>query len=90
MNYYKISYSTNDKNERVYPNKMKGAVFSMTQDHASEQVMVAATQSNLEEDGQGIVALTPDDAETLIKEFQDSFPKPPEMMEEPVPPGAPE
>jgi hypothetical protein len=90
MNYYKISYSINEKNERVYPKKMKGVAFSMTQDHASEQVMVGATESNLEEDGQGIVALTPDDAETLIKEFQDSFPKPPEMMEVPLPPGEPE
>jgi hypothetical protein len=90
MNYYKISYSINDKNERVYPKKMKGVVCAMTQDHASEQFMVAGTESDLEEDGKGIVALTPEDAEALIKEFRDSFPKPPQMVEVPVPPGATE
>ena len=32
MNYYRISYSINANNERVYPKEMKGVVFTMTQD----------------------------------------------------------
>jgi len=87
MNYYKIAYSINDKNERVYPKKMKGVVFVMTQDHASEHFMVAGTEGTMDEDGKSIVALKAKAAEALIKELRDSFPKPPPHPGAPLPPG---
>jgi hypothetical protein len=94
MNYFKITYTINDKNERVYPKKMKGVVFTGTQDHASEHVMIAATEAKMEEDGKSIVALTAKDAEALVKEFQETFPKaaslPPGVPPPPPPVPAPE
>ncbi len=77
MNYYRIAYSINDKNERVYPKAMKGVVFVMTQDHASEHFMVAGTEATIAEDGKSIVALATNAAESLIQELRESFPKPP-------------
>lgn len=90
MNHYKITYTINARNERVYPAAMKGAVFTMTQDHPSEHLMVAATESDLAEDGTAVVSLAADEAQTLMQQFQDSMPKPPPMPGDPfpVPPGA--
>jgi len=87
MNYYKISYSINDKNERVYPKTMKGVVFVTTQDHASEHFMVAGTDATMDVDGISMVALTAKAAEVLTKELRDSFPKPPQTGV-PFPPGS--
>lgn len=85
MNYYRIAYSIDDKNERIYPKQMKGVVFVITQDHARENFMVGGTEATIAEDGQSVVALTANAAEDLIQELRESFPKPP-----PYPyPGAP-
>lgn len=86
MNHYKITYSINTNNERVYPPKMKGVVFAITQDHPTEHFMVAGTEAKMVEDGKSIIALTPEAAEALIKELRDAFPKPgPALV--PFPPG---
>lgn len=86
MNHYKITYSINANQERIYPPKMKGVVFVMTQDHPTEHFMVAGTEAKMVEDGKSIVALTPEAAEALIKELRDAFPKPgPALV--PFPPG---
>ncbi|MER2515809.1 MAG: hypothetical protein ABTR92_05300 [Candidatus Accumulibacter phosphatis] len=77
MNYYRITYSIDDKNERVYPQPMKGVVFVMTQDHASEHFMVGGTEATIAEDGKSIVALTGNAAEVLIQDLRESFPKQP-------------
>ena len=86
MNYYRITYSIDDKNERVYPKKMKGVVFVMTQDHASEHFMVGGTEATVAEDGKSIVALDTNAAEGLIQELRESFPKPPPYPVAPFPP----
>ena len=86
MNYYRISYSIYGNNERVYPKEMKGVVFTMTQDHASENFMVAGTEAAIDADGTSIVALTEAAAESLIKALRDSFPKPPPFAGAPFPP----
>lgn len=74
MNYYKISYSVNDKNERVYPKKMKDVVFVLTQDHPHDLHMIGGTESKIDT-GRGIVGLTAEEAESLINEYQASFQK---------------
>jgi hypothetical protein len=76
MNHYRITYSINANNERVYPAKMKGVVFVMTQDHPTENFMVGSTEAKLVEDGKTIVALTADATGSLVKELQDAYPKP--------------
>lgn len=76
MNHYRITYSINANNERVYPAKMKGVVFVMAQDHPTEHFMVGSTEAKMVEDGKTIVALTADAAGSLVKELQDAYPKP--------------
>ena len=86
MNYYKIYYTIDDKNERVYPRKMKGIVFATTQDHATDHFMVGGTESTMESDGKSIIDLSADEAEALSREMRDSFPKPPPFPGSPVSP----
>lgn len=86
MNYYRISYSINDNNERAYPKEMKDVVFTMTQNHASEHFMVAGTEASIDADGTSIVALTEEAAEALVKVLRDTFPKPPPFAGAPFPP----
>jgi hypothetical protein len=76
MNHYRITYTINANNERVYPAKMKGVVFVMAQDHPTEHFMVGSTEAKMVEDGKSIVALTADAAGSLVKELQDAYPKP--------------
>ncbi|MEF8701281.1 MAG: hypothetical protein V5B33_18610 [Candidatus Accumulibacter sp. UW20] len=86
MNYYRISYSINASTERVYPKEMKGVVFTMTQDHASEHFMVAGTEATIDVNGTSIVALTEEAADALVKTLRDTFPKPPPFAGAPFPP----
>jgi len=91
MNYYRVAYSINDRNERVYPQAMQGVVFVMTQDHARGQFMVGGTQATIAEDGEAIVALSDEAAEALIQELRESFPKQPPFPQAgaPYPPAPP-
>jgi hypothetical protein len=86
MNFYKISYTINARNERVYPPKIKGVVFTSTQDHPSENFMVGGTEAAVTADGKAIVALTAAEAEALTKQLRDAFQVPtPLMMGVPAP-----
>lgn len=89
MRYYKIVYTINDKNERVYPKKMKGVVFTVTQDHATEPYMVAGTEAAMDADGKTIFSLTEKEAQAMVKELMDSFPKPESPAGAPFPPPPP-
>lgn len=85
MKYFKITYTLDKKNERVYPKKTKGVVWTLTQDHFDEKWMVGGTEDKLEADGKSIVELAEKDAVSLIEEYKATHPKPerPQGMEFP-------
>lgn len=76
MKYFKISYTHDKNNERVYPKKTKGVVWTLTQDHFEEKLMVGATDDKLEADGKNIVELTEKEAKSLIEEYKATHPEP--------------
>ncbi|MFO1429722.1 MAG: hypothetical protein U1F76_06225 [Candidatus Competibacteraceae bacterium] len=88
MNYYKLIYTVNEKNERVYPKNFAKVVCKITQDHFAEKVMIAGTDSNIVADKKTIIKLTEDEALALIEEFKQSYPKLPHE-EFPFPPRRP-
>jgi hypothetical protein len=76
VKYYKISYTLDKNNERVYPKKTKGVVWTLTQDHFDEKLMIGATESKLEADGKSITELTEKQANSLIEEYKATHPQP--------------
>lgn len=76
MNYYKILYTLDENNNRVYSGATKDVVWTLTQDHFSETAMIGATESAIKEDGTSIVELTETDARSLIDEYKATYPQP--------------
>ena len=75
MRYYKVLYEIGHLNQRIYPVGVEGVVWSMTQDHYSENVMVASTDGQAQADGKTVVELSEQDALALIEEFKKTYPK---------------
>ena len=78
MNYYKVSYELSPKGGYVYPESARGVVWQNAHYHYSEQVMIGITEKELATVGQQVIKLAKEEATGLIKEFQASFPPPPE------------
>jgi len=75
MRYYKVLYSIGDFNQRIYPAGVNGVVWSITQDHYSDHIMVAGTQGQSQPNGDSVTELSEQDALALIKEFKETYPK---------------
>jgi len=88
MKYYKIRYSLDKNNERVYPKKTKGVAWILTQDHFDEKTMIGGTDDKVEADGKNVVELAERDAKSLIEEYKATHPQPvlPQGMEFPPAP----
>ena len=76
MKYYKVLFKTGKNNEYIYPAGVKGAVWNIMQNHFSEKMMVGGTESEVVADGKAVITLTKTKAETLMKEFRESYPAP--------------
>jgi len=75
MKYYKVIYALGSNNERIYPSRIKEAVWNTTQYHFSDNVMIGGTDSKIKADGMEVIELTEDEASSLIEEFKKNHPK---------------
>ncbi len=75
MRYYKVLYKIGDLNQRIYPVGVDGVVWSMTQDHYSDNVMIAGTDGKAQVDGETVIELSEQNALALIEEFKKTYPK---------------
>ncbi len=75
MKYYKIKYKTGKQGEYIYPQVVKNVVWTMTQYHVKNKVMIGGTESELSVDGKEAAALSEKAALKLIEEFKKSYPQ---------------
>ena len=76
MSHYLIHYSPGANNAYDYPKSITGVVWKLVVYHYTDQVMVGETDAAVKADGKQVIALTPEEANKLIKEYQSSYPKP--------------
>ena len=75
MAFYLVKYMIGNNNEYVYPNSVKRVIWNSTLYHSSENTMVGETDDDVQPDGTNVIALTPDEAEKLKKEYLSSTPE---------------
>lgn len=76
-----VCYSIGKNNEYVYPESVAGVVWKSTVYHYKERVMVGETDEKVTAEGKKVIALKPDQAKKVIKEYKASYPKPKELTE---------
>ncbi len=75
MNFYKIEYRMNEKNEYIYPSGVKEVVWKKSVYDYKNKVMIGFTEQELKADGENIVSFSSKEAVDLIKEIESSYPK---------------
>lgn len=82
MSIYLVKFSLGMNNDLIYPAIVKHVTWKFTLYHHIDNVMIGETDDEIEADGIEVIALSPDDAQKLIKKYRSHRPDTGSVSEE--------
>ena len=75
MNFYKIEFTINEKNQYIYPKDVKSVEWKQIVYHHKDPVMIGSTDKEIKADEKRIKRLEPEEAKKLMESLIKNYPK---------------